>query len=108
MMSVIKLAIIVYGVVEGISYYVKKRFAVALLTGVALACTLFFGVTNMDASYKIATSPLRYAIGAVEYLLPPAVYLAVRVCDKTSRRFDSAVQNAALLREEGKCREGKV
>ncbi len=108
MMSVIKLAIIVYGVVEGISYYVKKRFAVALLTGVALACTLFFGVTNMDVSYKIATSPLRYAIGAVEYLLPPAVYLAVRVCDKTSRRFDSAVQNAALLREEGKCREGKV
>ena len=108
MMSVIKLAIIVYGVVEGISYYVKKRFVVALLTGVALACTLFFGVTNMDASYKIATSPLRYAIGAVEYLLPPAVYLAVRVCDKTSRRFDSAVQNAALLREEGKCREGKV
>ena len=108
MMSVIKLAIIVYGVVEGISYYVKKRFAVALLTGVALACTLFFGVTNMDVSYKIATSPLRYAIGAVEYLLPPAVYLAVRVCDKTSRRFDSAVQNAALLREERKCREGKV
>ncbi len=108
MMSVIKLAVIVYGVVEGISYYVKKRFAVALLTGVALACTLFFGVTNMDVSYKIATSPLRYAIGAVEYLLPPAVYLAVRVCDKTSRRFDSAVQNAALLREEGKCREGKV
>ena len=108
MMSVIKLAIIVYGVVEGISYYVKKRFAVALLTGVALACTLFFGVTNMDVSYKIATSPLRYAIGAVEYLLPPAVYLTVRVCDKTSRRFDSAVQNAALLREEGKCREGKV
>ena len=107
MMSVIKLALIVYGVVEGLTYFLKKRFAVALLTGLALSLTLFFGITNMDVSYKIATSPVRYAVGAIEYLLPPAVYLAVRIFDKTSVQFDSTKVDVDALREEGKCREGK-
>ena len=107
MMSVIKLALIVYGVVEGLTYFLKKRLAVALLTGLALSLTLFFGITNMDVSYKIATSPVRYAVGAIEYLLPPAVYLAVRIFDKTSVQFDSTKVDVDALREEGKCREGK-
>ena len=107
MMSVIKLALIVYGVVEGLTYFLKKRLAIALLTGLALSLTLFFGITNMDVSYKIATSPVRYAVGAIEYLLPPAVYLAVRIFDKTSVQFDSTKVDVDALREEGKCREGK-
>ena len=107
MMSVIKLALIVYGVVEGLTYFLKKRLAVALLTGLALSLTLFFGITNMDVSYKLATSPIRYAVGAIEYLLPPAVYLAVRIFDKTSVQFDSTKVDVDALREEGKCREGK-
>ena len=107
MMSVIKLALIVYGVVEGLTYFLKKRLAVALLTGLALSLTLFFGITNMDVSYKLATSPVRYAVGAIEYLLPPAVYLAVRIFDKTSVQFDSTKVDVDALREEGKCREGK-
>lgn len=107
MMSVIKLALIVYGVVEGLTYFFKKRLIIALITGVALTLTLFFGITNMDVSYKLATSPIRYAVGAVEYLLPPAVYLAVRIFDKESVQFDSTRVDAEQLRKEGKCREGK-
>ena len=107
MMSVIKLALIVYGVVEGLTYFFKKRLIIALITGLALALTLFFGITNMDVSYKLATSPIRYAVGAVEYLLPPAVYLAVRIFDKESVQFDSTRVDAEQLRKEGKCREGK-
>ena len=93
--------------VEGLTYFLKKSLAVALLTGLALSLTLFFGITNMDVSYKIATSPIRYAVGAIEYLLPPAVYLAVRIFDKTSVQFDSTKVDVDALREEGKCREGK-
>ena len=61
----------------------------------------------MDISYKLAVSPIRYAVGAVEYLLPPAVYLSVRIFDKTSVQFDSTNVDAEELRKEGKCREGK-
>lgn len=107
MMSVIKLALIVYGVVEGLTYFFKKRLMVALLTGIALSLTLFFGISDMDISYKLAVSPIRYAVGAVEYLLPPAVYLSVRIFDKTSVQFDSTNVDAEELRKEGKCREGK-
>ena len=107
MMSVIKLALIVYGVVEGLTYFFKKRLIVALLTGIALSLTLFFGISDMDISYKLAVSPIRYAVGAVEYLLPPAVYLSVRIFDKTSVQFDSTNVDAEELRKEGKCREGK-
>lgn len=107
MMSVIKLALIVYGVVEGVTYYLKKRFLAAVAAGAALSLTLFFGITNMDVSYEIATSPVRYIVGAIEYLLPPCVYLAVRIFDRQSVPFDSTKVDVKQLREEGKCREGK-
>lgn len=108
MMSVIKLALIVYGVVEGLTHFFKKRLLVALLTGVLLTLTLFFAVPNMDLAYAAATSCARYVIGAIEYLLPPAVYVAVRVCDKRSRPFDSATEEGKKLKEEGQCKEGKA
>lgn len=108
MMSVIKLALIVYGVVEGLTHFFKKRLLVALLTGVLLTLTLFFAVPNMDLAYAAATSCARYVIGAIEYLLPPAVYVAVRVCDKRSRPFDSAAEEGEKLKEEGQCKEGKA
>lgn len=108
MMSVIKLALIVYGVVEGLTHFFKKRLLVALLTGVLLTLTLFFVVPNMDLAYAAATSCARYVIGAIEYLLPPAVYVAVRVCDKRSRPFDSAAEEGKKLKEEGQCKEGKA
>lgn len=108
MMSVIKLALIMYGVTEGITYFIRKRAAVSVITGLALSLTLFFGVGNMDISYTVATSWARYAICAVEYLVPIAVYISVRVFDKTSRPFDSREVNVRQIREDGKCREGKV
>ena len=78
------------------------------MTGVLLTLTLFFAVPNMDLAYAAATSCARYVIGAIEYLLPPAVYVAVRVFDKRSRPFDSAAEEGKKLKEEGQCKEGKA
>lgn len=108
MMAIIKLSVILYAIIEGITYYVKRRGWVSVAVGLALGLAIFFGLKNLDRTYKFATSWIRYAVGGIEYLLPPAVYLAVRKWDKDAAPFSAATPEQEALEEAGKCAERKA
>lgn len=108
MMAIIKLSVILYAIIEGITYYVKRRGWVSVAVGLALGLAIFFGLKNLDRTYKFATSWIRYAVGGIEYLLPPAVYLAVRKWDKDAAPFSAATPEQEALEEADKCAERKA
>ncbi|MDE5618072.1 MAG: hypothetical protein K2I79_01125 [Clostridia bacterium] len=109
MMAVIKLSILLYAIIEGINYYVKRRGWVAVICGLAIGLAIFFGIKNLDRAYKFATSWVRYVVCAIEYLVPLGVYLSVRKWDANALPFEAAGdKEARILKEAGECAERKV
>lgn len=83
---VVKLSLLVYTMVECLTYFFKKRLIVTLVFVTALGFTLYYTFGNAIATYRIATSWFRYIILAIEYSIPMIVYIAYYViANRTSK-----------------------
>lgn len=83
---VVKLSLLVYTMVECLTYFFKKRLIVTLVFVTALGFTLYYTFGNAIATYRIATSWFRYVILAIEYSIPMIVYIAYYViANRTSK-----------------------
>lgn len=83
---VVKLSLLMYVMVECLTYFFKKRLIVTLVFVTALGFTLYYTFGNAIATYRIATSWFRYVILAIEYSIPMIVYIAYYVIENRTRK----------------------
>lgn len=83
---VVKLSLLMYAMVECLTYFFKKRLIVTLVFVTSLGFTLYNAFGNAIATYRIATSWFRYIILAIEYSIPMIVYIAYYIIENRTRK----------------------
>lgn len=83
---VIKLALLVYAMIECLTYLFKNRLIVTLLFIPTLGFTLYYTFGNATDTYLIATSWFRYVILAIEYSIPMIVYIAFYIIENRTSK----------------------
>lgn len=76
-LAVVKLSLIFYALVTSISVLIGKHQVTPFVLSALIILAIVFAMRDVDRYYAFGTSPIRYAVGAIEYLLPVVTGIVV-------------------------------
>lgn len=85
-MYIVKFSMLLFAMITSAKFFFGNKFIIALICGIIVYCIICFGIGNLNANYKLATSPLRYVAFFIEFLVTIAAYIAMRVCQSKKQK----------------------
>ena len=85
-MYIVKFSMILFAMITSAKFFFGDKSIIAIICGIIIYCIICFGIGNLNANYKLATSWLRYVAFFIEFLVTIAAYIAMRVCQSKKQK----------------------
>lgn len=93
LMAIVKLAILFYTAAMSLTYFIKSKKLSVVILAFAIGLIVGFVMPNLEASYRFATSWVRYVVGVLQYAIPIVLLAYVLINKKKiqQKSYDNAI-----------------
>lgn len=102
LMAIVKLAILFYTAAMSLTYFIKSKKLSVVILAFAIGLIVGFVMPNLEASYRFATSWVRYVVGVLQYAIPIVLLLYVIKNKKKiqQKSYDNAINTPPDYQED--------
>ncbi len=93
-MYIIKFSLLIYATSTCAKFFFGDKYILSIISGVIIYCIICFGIGNLNTTYRLDVSWLRYVAFFIEFIVTISAYIAMRVCQsKKEKQQNNAPEN---------------
>ena len=93
-MYIIKFSLLIYATSTCAKFFFGDKYILSIISGVIIYCIICFGIGNLNTTYRLDVSWLRYVAFFIEFIVTISAYIAMRVCQsKKEKQHNNAPEN---------------
>lgn len=99
-MAILKISIIVFATVRGCKYFFGDKWWISVIIAAVIFAIVYFWIRDLRTAYELSTGWLRYFVAIIEFGLPMAIYICMRVFDPERKQKLSTDQKRSQKNQQ--------